>query len=153
MTDKLPPNSAVVMLIKRDDGGFDVVDQDRNTTMVGTPDQLWSRAHELVGGGTTALAVREPRGPGGTMRWARKRATQRVHAPSNSDAGPSEDDIADAFRVVGSYVRDVASEEYGAPVVNAASTLIGAAASKGTKVAKRLSRGNRPRAKYRNRRK
>ncbi len=148
MDDNLPPNAALVMLVKREDGGFDVIDKDRNRAMVGTPDQLWAKVHELVDP-TTALAVSPPP----TMRYAtlRRPKNEQTVTQDALSSEISEGDVADAFRTVGEYVRDVAADEYGAPVVNAATTLLSAAASKTTKAAKRLSRGSKPRAKYRRR--
>jgi hypothetical protein len=149
MTDNLPPNAALVMLVKRDDGGFDIIDKDRTRTMAGTPDQLWAKANELACG-STSLAVRRPMQTA-TLRKPDGADEQTVHIPSAQKSEPSEDDIAEAFRTVGGYVREMAVEDYGAPVVNAASTLLGVAANKTTKVAKRMSRGAKPHAKYRRR--
>lgn len=118
---------ALVMLVELSDGTIALIDASEQKHEAKDAEQLWAHARSVLGDGTMPALSAAP-------------------AP-----GKSEDEkLQEAFGTLGDKLRQAAEAEYGAPVVDAAATVVGRATKKATGFLQRVSRrGGRGRARLR----
>lgn len=123
MTEKKPSKrQALVMLVEHEDGTLSVIDANEEVHEVQDANQLMVHAKTILGSDTMPSVDSNP-APG----------------PSVQDRVDAEK-LEKAFGTLGNRLREVAEAEYGAPLVDAASTVVSAGAKKATGVLRKLSR-------------
>ena len=122
MSDPTPKHQALVMLVELDDGTFAMMDAGGNKHEAGTAEALWEKAKALVSAGDVPALESAP-GQGPTV-----------------EAKRDEQKLEEAFGTIGDKLKVMAEAEYGAPLVDAASTVLGHASKKTSGFLRKLSR-------------
>lgn len=127
-------HQALVMLVQHEDGTLSIIDGTKRVHEVRDAVHLMETAKGILGS---------------------KEMPALESAPSS---GPSvkekreEQELEEAFGTLGNRLRDVAEAEFGAPLVDAASTVVGHAGKKASGFFRKLSRPSGSRRRIRRRR-
>jgi hypothetical protein len=125
MTEKTTIKSALVMLVEAEDGTMTIIDANEKIHEVADAAELMTCAKSIVSGVDMPKVESAP--------------TSGPSAEERSD----QEKIERAFGTIGSRLREVAEAEYGAPLVDAASTVLSVASKKTSGILQKISRGRK----------
>ena len=127
MPETKAKNQALVMLVELDDGTLSIIDANKNVHEVKGAEQLMTQVRTILASDALPALESAP-GDGPTAQEQRE-----------------GEKLEEAFGTLGDRLRAVAEAEYGAPIVDAASTVVNHASKKATGFLRKFSRGSRPR--------